>query len=73
MIVTNDIDAALGYLHTQGVPSDTLVVAHNLGVFPSVTVIDSAGTQVEGCVTYDSENQVTITFNAPFSGTATFR
>ncbi len=48
----------------------TVVVAHNLGKYPSVTVIDSAGDEVEGLVDHTSINQLTITFSAPFSGVA---
>jgi hypothetical protein len=40
--------------------------------YPSVSVVDSAGSTVVGDVLYDSLNQVTITFSAPFSGKAFF-
>ena len=40
--------------------------------YPSVAVVDSAETQVEGDVEYDSLNQVTITFASAFSGYAYF-
>lgn len=58
------------YEYTQASPSDTWVITHNLNKRPSITVIDSAGDEVEGAVTIDSLNQVTITFCAPFSGSA---
>ena len=48
--------------------SDTWTVTHNLGRFPSVTVVDSANTVVVGNVDYKSTQQLVITFNAPFSG-----
>lgn len=48
--------------------TDTVVVAHNFDKYPAVTVIDSAGDEVEGSVAHDSLNQLTITFSAPFSG-----
>ena len=51
--------------------SDTWVIEHNLDKYPSVTVVDSAGTVVEGDVKYDSLNQVTITFSGGFKGKAT--
>lgn len=60
----------LNYHHTQGVPSATWVIVHNLGKRPVVTVLDSGGTEVEGDVVYDSLNQLTITFSAGFSGDA---
>tara|TARA_R110000737_G_scaffold112889_1_gene146044 strand:- start:191 stop:1447 length:1257 start_codon:yes stop_codon:yes gene_type:complete len=60
------------YLHTQGSSSSSWVVTHGLGKFPSSTVVDSAGTVVIGMVTYNSLNQVTLTFKATFSGKAYF-
>lgn len=62
--------ADLNYIHTQTVPSATWVVVHNLGKYPSVSVVDSAGSNVEGYVTYDSDDQVTLTFIGAFSGVA---
>jgi hypothetical protein len=58
------------YTHEQAVASDTWVIPHFLGYFPAVTVIDSAGDEVEGAITYTNQNTVTITFSAPFTGTA---
>lgn len=59
-----------GYEHIQNSPSNTWVVNHNLNKRPSVTVIDSAGTEVEGAVTINSLNQLTIVFCSAFSGKA---
>lgn len=61
------------YLHIQGVPSDTWVITHNMNKMPTVVVIDSAGTCVEGSVQYSLSNplnELTITFNGSFSGKA---
>jgi hypothetical protein len=63
------------YTHNQTSPSSTWVIDHNLGWNPNVTVIDSAGTTVEGDIEYVSNNRVTLTFTAKgspvaFSGTA---
>lgn len=60
----------LRYHHVQGSASATWVITHNLGKYPVATVIDSAGSEVEGDLTYDSLNQITITFSAGFSGDA---
>jgi hypothetical protein len=46
------------------------VINHALGTFPTVTVIDSAGDEVEGDVEYPTPNQVVLSFSAPFAGTA---
>lgn len=60
----------LSYLHTQNTAASTWTINHNLGKYPSVTVVDSAGDQVEGDVNYPGLNQATVTFSAPFSGRA---
>lgn len=43
-------------------------VTHNLGKFPSVTVVDSAGSHVVGDVQHTSINSLTITFKNNFTG-----
>lgn len=48
----------------------TWVVAHNMGKFPSVTIVDTAGDEVEGEVRHNSINQLTITFTAAVAGKA---
>tara|TARA_B110000858_G_scaffold186205_1_gene229123 strand:+ start:1577 stop:2119 length:543 start_codon:yes stop_codon:yes gene_type:complete len=50
--------------------SDTWTITHNLGSYPSVTVVDSANTVVVGNVDYISSQQLVVTFNASFSGCA---
>lgn len=59
------------FTFNQAVPSAIWTVPHNLGKLPSVTIMDSAGDQVEGSIHFDNVNQVTITFSAAFSGVAT--
>ena len=59
------------YVHDQGTASNVWTINHNLGKYPSITVFDSAGTQVEGEVVFTDLNNLTITFNGGFSGTAT--
>jgi hypothetical protein len=46
------------------------VVTHNMGKFPSVSIVDTANDQVEGEVKYNSNNQLTITFTAAVAGKA---
>lgn len=62
--------ATTRYIHTQPSSSDTWVINHNLGGYPSVTVVDSASTVVLGEVTYISTSQIRVSFSAPFSGFA---
>lgn len=59
-----------GYIHNQTLPTTDWVITHNLNKNPSITVVDSAGEEVEGAVVINSLNQVTITFCAAFSGKA---
>lgn len=58
------------YVHAQRTSAREWVVEHSMGRYPSVSVVDSAGTQVCGDVTYIDINTLKITFVAPFSGTA---
>jgi hypothetical protein len=51
-----------------GVTAD-LTVQHGLGKYPSVTVINSAGDEVEGEVKHVDTNSLRVTFSAPFAGT----
>lgn len=61
----------IAYTHIQAVPSAVWTINHGLGYAPGgVSVLDSAGTMVEGDVTHDSLNVCTIVFTAGFSGTA---
>lgn len=48
------------------------VVTHNLNKFPSVTVVNRNGVEVQAKVTHDSNNQVTITFSGDTAGKAYF-
>jgi hypothetical protein len=56
--------------HTQGSSSAAWVIEHNLGFKPNVTVVDSAGSIVEGEITYTNSNSLTVSFQASFSGYA---
>jgi hypothetical protein len=61
----------LSYVHTQNVASSSWSVTHGLGFIPNITVIDSAGSVVEGSYTYSGDgNTVTLSFSSPFSGKA---
>ena len=58
------------YIHTQAVSSSSWVINHNMGKFPSVSVVDSAGNEVVGDVVYGDINTVIVNFSAPFQGRA---
>lgn len=56
--------------YTQATPSSTWEIEHNLGKEPSVSVVDSAGTIVEGDCEYVNTNKVILSFSSAFSGKA---
>lgn len=63
-------DGDKSFTFTQSVAAETWSITHNLGKYPSVTVVDSGGNVVIGDVEYTSVNALTCTFSAPFSGKA---
>jgi hypothetical protein len=48
----------------------SVVITHNLGFNPNVTIKSSAGDILETGIDYNSINQLTLTMAQPFSGTA---
>lgn len=58
------------FVHNQTTASETWVIDHDLGKYPSVSVTDSAGTTVIGDVKYNSLSRITITFKSGFKGKA---
>ena len=64
------VEADKTFIFTQGTPSISWVIQHNLGKFPSITVVDTADTVVVGDYNYTDDNNVTLTFSAGFAGKA---
>lgn len=60
----------IAYTHAQGAVSNLWVINHDLTFQPSVQVIDSAGSTIEGVVSYNSSTQLQVEFSAAVSGTA---
>ena len=58
------------FIFSQVVPSTVWNVSHNLGKFPSISVVDTANTVVTGQYNYTDNNNVTLTFSAGFAGKA---
>jgi hypothetical protein len=58
------------YDHVQGTAEEVWHITHNLGKFPSVTVLDSAKSEVEGQVDHIDTNSLTVTFTGAMSGNA---
>ena len=72
-------DFAVFTLSSQGVPTfifnqnavaTVWNIQHNLGKFPSITVIDTGDTVVAGEYTYIDNNNVQLNFSAAFAGKA---
>lgn len=62
--------ADLHYVYTKNVPTTTWYIPHNLGKYPSVTVVNINNVVLYGNVEYLDLNTVQITFSAGFSGKA---
>ena len=58
------------YIHNQTGSSTTWTVNHNLNKYPSVSIVDSANTEVIGEVEHIDTNNLTIKFSEAFSGKA---
>ena len=58
------------FVFTQGTPATTWNIQHNLGKFPSITVIDTGNTVVIGEYNYISNTNVILIFSAAFAGKA---
>ena len=58
------------FVFNQAVPSTTWAITHNLNKFPSVSVVDTANTQVFTIADYIDTNTLTLTFSAAFAGKA---
>lgn len=72
IVITLDDGTSIqvAYHHTQGLSSDTWEVEHNLGFYPNITVMDSAGSLVEGELQHLSKYRLRVTYSAPISGQA---
>ena len=67
----------LNFVHTQSTAGATWQVTHNLGKYPSVSVVDTSETEVVGKVIYKdwdtgntSTTKLQILFTAAFAGKA---
>ena len=60
----------LSYIHTQNIAASTWSITHNLGKFPSVTLVDGTGSEMEATVVHGSTNSLTVTFSQAESGQA---
>ena len=69
-VFTLSSQGAPTFVFTQGVAATTWNIQHNLGKFPSVSVINNNNVVINGEVTYIDNNNVQLNFSAGFSGKA---
>lgn len=60
----------LGMTHEQASASTTWSITHNLGYYPSITVVDSSGNVVEGSYYYPNLTTIVASFSNSFAGKA---
>ena len=58
------------FAYEQAQPSDTWTIQHNLHKYPSVSIVDTAGSAFLGEVHYIDENSMTVSFAAAMAGYA---
>lgn len=58
------------YIHDQATPAASWTITHNLGKYPSVFMVDSAGTVVTGDITYLSDDSLRVDCSGAFAGKA---
>lgn len=67
---TGGSSTGVAYTHAQWVAEAMWTINHNLGLRPSVTILDSGGAEVEADVTHINANQLVIRFAIPVAGVA---
>lgn len=60
----------LSTTHEQASASTTWSITHNLGYYPSITVVDSSGNVVEGNYYYPNLTTIVASFSNSFAGRA---
>ena len=58
------------FVFDQAAPATVWNIQHNLGKFPSVSVVNNNNIVINGEVTYIDNNNVQLNFSAGFSGKA---
>jgi hypothetical protein len=64
------LNGTSGYEFDQASPATPWNIAHGTGRFPSVTIVDSDGNQVDAAIQYIDSNNIQVSFDAAFSGKA---
>ena len=73
-LIGNKTSADLGigqtYVHNQAQASSEWTIHHGLKKYPSVSIVDSAGSVVFGDIQYIDDNNLVCRFSSAFSGKA---
>jgi hypothetical protein len=60
-------------VYHQTTPSSLWTINHNMGLYPSVTLLDPSNQQMMAEVQFPSDQQVVVVHSAPYAGTAYLR
>lgn len=66
----NKYDCDRHFEYSQGSPALNWEIQHNLAKFPSVTVTDSSGTEIDCEIMHLDNNNLILNFSEPFAGHA---
>ena len=69
-IDADELIPLLSYTHEQTSANTVWTIYHGLGYRPSVTIFDSTAHEVEGAITHNDNNNVTLEFSVAITGTA---
>ena len=58
------------FTYIKSTPDKVWEITHDLDKYPSVTIVDSAGSVLRGVIPYTSKSAVRVTVSAAFSGKA---
>lgn len=62
LVGVESTNADLTYIHLQNSASSVWTINHNLSKFPSISIVDSAGSLIVGAVNYVDENTAIVSF-----------
>ena len=58
------------FMFHQSTPAAVWTIVHPLSYYPAVTIVNSAGEEVEGDLTFVNATTITVKFSGAFSGIA---
>lgn len=58
------------YRFDQAIPDTVWTITHNMGTYPSVSVVDTTGEEIDAAIDYVDQNIIVITFTVAMDGSA---